>query len=129
MSEITPYGFRLSWGLRDGDKSVGRRFSRLQVEIYDSGRLLEPLEFSLPGNQTSLDIWGLITGIGYEVKLTGLLPSGLRSRPLTAVAVTGIGIYLNSTPAELSPHTVNFALFVQHWREWNLTLLYVILLS
>ncbi|XP_063066917.1 tenascin isoform X4 [Engraulis encrasicolus] len=129
VSEITPYGFRLSWGLRDGDKSVGRRFSRLQVEIYDSGRLLEPLEFSLPGNQTSLDIWGLITGIGYEVKLTGLLPSGLRSRPLTAVAVTGIGIYLNSTPAELSPHTVNFALFVQHWREWNLTLLYVILLS
>ncbi|XP_063066915.1 tenascin isoform X3 [Engraulis encrasicolus] len=88
VSEITPYGFRLSWGLRDGDKSVGRRFSRLQVEIYDSGRLLEPLEFSLPGNQTSLDIWGLITGIGYEVKLTGLLPSGLRSRPLTAVAVT-----------------------------------------
>lgn len=82
----------MSWAARDGDRSAGKRFSHFQVEVSDSGRLLEPQEFSVPGNQTSLDISGLITGIGYEVRLTGVSASGLRSRPLTAVAVTGIAI-------------------------------------
>lgn len=102
VSDITPYGFRLSWAARDGDRSAGKRFSHFQVEVSDSGRLLESQEFLVPGNQTSLDIWGLITGIGYEVRLTGVSASGLRSRPLTAVAVTGITIYLK--PAEHTPH-------------------------
>lgn len=92
VSDITPYGFRVSWATRDGDRSAGKRFNHFQVEVSDSGRLLEPQEFSVPGNQTSLDISGLITGIGYEIRLTGVLASGLRSRTLTAVAVTGIAI-------------------------------------
>uniref|UniRef100_A0A3B4XTA5 Fibronectin type-III domain-containing protein n=1 Tax=Seriola lalandi dorsalis TaxID=1841481 RepID=A0A3B4XTA5_SERLL len=63
--------------------------SHFQIVVTDSGWLLEPQEFTVPGNQSHLDIWGLITGIGYEVRLTGVSESGLLSRPLTTVAVTG----------------------------------------
>uniref|UniRef100_A0A3Q4B100 Fibronectin type-III domain-containing protein n=1 Tax=Mola mola TaxID=94237 RepID=A0A3Q4B100_MOLML len=64
-------------------------FSHFQIVVTDSGWLLEPQEFTVPGNQSHLDILGLITGIGYEVRLTGFSESGLLSRPLTTVAVTG----------------------------------------
>uniref|UniRef100_A0A8C9YF72 Tenascin Ca n=1 Tax=Sander lucioperca TaxID=283035 RepID=A0A8C9YF72_SANLU len=64
ISNITPYGFRVSWEVNGG-------FSRFQIVVTDSGWLLEPQEFTVPGNQSHLDIWGLITGIGYEVRLTG----------------------------------------------------------
>uniref|UniRef100_A0A7N5ZSK7 Zmp:0000000846 n=1 Tax=Anabas testudineus TaxID=64144 RepID=A0A7N5ZSK7_ANATE len=63
-------------------------FSQFHIVVTDSGWLLEPQEFTVPGNQSHLDIWGLITGIGYEVRLTGVTESGLLSRPLTTVAVT-----------------------------------------
>ncbi|XP_022595584.1 tenascin-like isoform X1 [Seriola dumerili] len=81
ISNITPYGFRVSWEVNVG-------FSHFQIVVTDSGWLLEPQEFTVPGNQSHLDIWGLITGIGYEVRLTGVSESGLLSRPLTTVAVT-----------------------------------------
>uniref|UniRef100_A0A3P8RYA8 Fibronectin type-III domain-containing protein n=1 Tax=Amphiprion percula TaxID=161767 RepID=A0A3P8RYA8_AMPPE len=68
--------------------SVGG-FNSFHIVVTDSGWLLEPQEFTVPGNQSHLDIWGLITGIGYEVRLTGVSESGLLSRPLTTVAVTG----------------------------------------
>uniref|UniRef100_A0A8C4DW18 Zmp:0000000846 n=1 Tax=Dicentrarchus labrax TaxID=13489 RepID=A0A8C4DW18_DICLA len=80
ISNITPYGFRLT------PSSGG--FSHFHIVVTDSGWLLEPQEFTVPGNQSHLDIWGLITGIGYEVTLTGVSESGLLSRPLTTVAVT-----------------------------------------
>ncbi|XP_023276980.1 tenascin-like isoform X3 [Seriola lalandi dorsalis] len=93
ISNITPYGFRVSWGVKRQLQpedlppySVG--FSHFQIVVTDSGWLLEPQEFTVPGNQSHLDIWGLITGIGYEVRLTGVSESGLLSRPLTTVAVT-----------------------------------------
>uniref|UniRef100_A0A665U024 Zmp:0000000846 n=1 Tax=Echeneis naucrates TaxID=173247 RepID=A0A665U024_ECHNA len=81
ISNITPFGFRVSWEVNVG-------FSHFQIVVTDSGWLLEPQEFTVPGNQSHLDIWGLITGIGYEVRLTGVSESGLLSRPLTTVAVT-----------------------------------------
>uniref|UniRef100_A0A671WHL6 Tenascin Ca n=1 Tax=Sparus aurata TaxID=8175 RepID=A0A671WHL6_SPAAU len=83
ISNITPYGFRVSWKVKHGG------FSHFHIVVTDSGWLLEPQEFTVPGNQSQLDIWGLITGIGYEVRLTGVSESGLLSRPLTTVAVTG----------------------------------------
>ncbi|XP_062339980.1 tenascin-like isoform X2 [Osmerus eperlanus] len=89
VSDVTPYGFRVSWeasGQQEG--TTGGGFSHFQIVISDSGWLLEPQEISVPGNQSQLDVWGLITGIGYEVKLTGVSRSGLLSRPLTTVAVT-----------------------------------------
>uniref|UniRef100_A0A8C1WDI9 Zmp:0000000846 n=1 Tax=Cyprinus carpio TaxID=7962 RepID=A0A8C1WDI9_CYPCA len=83
VSDITPYGFRVSWV---ADSSEG--FSHFQVKVSDSGQLLEPQEFIVPGNQTVLDVLGLITGIGYEVSVTGVSGNGLQSRPITTVAVT-----------------------------------------
>uniref|UniRef100_A0A672KJN0 Tenascin-like n=1 Tax=Sinocyclocheilus grahami TaxID=75366 RepID=A0A672KJN0_SINGR len=58
VSDITPYGFRVSWL---ADSSEG--FSHFQVKVSDSGQLLESQEFIVPGNQTVLDVLGLITGI------------------------------------------------------------------
>uniref|UniRef100_A0A673K289 Tenascin-like n=1 Tax=Sinocyclocheilus rhinocerous TaxID=307959 RepID=A0A673K289_9TELE len=83
VSDITPYGFRVSWA---ADSSEG--FRHFQVKVSDSGQLLEPQEFVVPGNQTVLDVLGLITGIGYEVSVTGVSGNGLQSRPITTVAVT-----------------------------------------
>ncbi|CAL8320307.1 unnamed protein product [Lota lota] len=94
VSNITPYGFRLSWETKQQQQQQqegappGGGFKHFQVVVTDSGWLLEPHEFTVPGNQTHLDLWGLITGIGYEVRLTGVSRSGLLSRPLTTVAVT-----------------------------------------
>uniref|UniRef100_A0A8C1WCE3 Zmp:0000000846 n=1 Tax=Cyprinus carpio TaxID=7962 RepID=A0A8C1WCE3_CYPCA len=53
VSDITPYGFRVSWV---ADSSEG--FSHFQVKVSDSGQLLEPQEFIVPGNQTVLDVLG-----------------------------------------------------------------------
>ncbi|KTF73525.1 hypothetical protein cypCar_00040092 [Cyprinus carpio] len=68
------------------DSSEG--FRHFQVKVSDSGQLLEPQEFIVSGNQTVLDVLGLITGIGYEVSVTGVSGNGLQSRPITTVAVT-----------------------------------------
>ncbi|XP_014841198.1 PREDICTED: tenascin-like isoform X3 [Poecilia mexicana] len=95
ISNVTPYGFRASWEVRQQPppqqeelSPSGGGFSHFHIVVTDSGWLLEPQEFTVPGDQSHLDIWGLITGIGYEVKLTGVSESGLLSRPLTTVAVT-----------------------------------------
>ncbi|XP_032395488.1 tenascin isoform X2 [Etheostoma spectabile] len=90
ISNITPYGFRVLWEVKQQEEFAPSSggFSRFHIVVTDSGWLLEPQEFNVPGNQSHLDIWGLITGIGYEVRLTGVSESGLLSRPLTTVAVT-----------------------------------------
>ncbi|KAM9306361.1 tenascin-like [Pholidichthys leucotaenia] len=93
ISNITPYGFRVSWGVKQQthqeelSQPTGG-FSQFHIVVTDSGWLLEPQEFTVPGNQSHLDVWGLITGIGYEVRLTGVSELGFLSRPLTTVAVT-----------------------------------------
>lgn len=100
ISNITPYGFRVSWEVKQQQKQHQHQpqedippssggFSHFLIVVTDSGWLLEPQEFTVPGNQSHLEIWGLITGIGYEVRLTGVSESGLLSRSLTTVAVTG----------------------------------------
>ncbi|XP_056146263.1 LOW QUALITY PROTEIN: tenascin-like [Lampris incognitus] len=90
ISNVTPYGFRVSWEFEQQQEGVSTSgaFSHFHIVVTDSGWLLKPHEFTVPGNQSHLDIWGLITGIGYEVRLTGVSRSGLLSRPLTTVAVT-----------------------------------------
>lgn len=57
--------------------------------MVDSGKLLDPQEFLLPGTQRQLMLRGLITGIGYEVVLYGFA-LGRRTKPLSIVALTGI---------------------------------------
>lgn len=96
ISNVTPFGFRVSWAVQRRQEEQEEEsapssggFRHFHVAVTDSGWLLEPQEFTVPGNQSHLDVWGLITGIGYEVRLTGVSESGLLSRPLTTVAATG----------------------------------------
>ncbi|XP_068609496.1 tenascin-like [Brachionichthys hirsutus] len=96
ISGVTPYGFRVSWEVKQQRRlqleedlpPASGGFSHFHIVVTDSGWLLEPQEFTVPGNQSHLDVGGLITGIGYEVRLTGVSDAGLLSRPLTTVAVT-----------------------------------------
>lgn len=79
---MNPYGFTLSW------MAPEKAFDRFLVIVVDSGKLLDPQEFLLPGTQRQLLLRGLITGIGYEVMLYGFA-HGHRTGPLSAIALTG----------------------------------------
>uniref|UniRef100_A0A8C5RD34 Uncharacterized protein n=1 Tax=Laticauda laticaudata TaxID=8630 RepID=A0A8C5RD34_LATLA len=68
-------------------------FENFLVIVVDSGKLLDPQEFLLPGSQRQLTLRGLITGIGYEVLLYGLI-HGRQTRPLSIVALTGTSVHL-----------------------------------
>ncbi|XP_072840647.2 LOW QUALITY PROTEIN: tenascin [Pogona vitticeps] len=81
VSNINPYGFTVSWMASE------KAFDSFLVIVVDSGKLLDPQEFLLPGTQRQLSLRGLITGIGYEVMLYGFA-QGRQTRPLSAVALT-----------------------------------------
>ncbi|XP_070812025.1 tenascin [Pituophis catenifer annectens] len=81
VSRINPYGFTVSWMASED------AFESFLVIVVDSGKLLDPQEFLLPGSQRQLTLRGLITGIGYEVLLYGLI-HGRQTRPLNIVALT-----------------------------------------
>ncbi|XP_038601852.1 tenascin isoform X6 [Tachyglossus aculeatus] len=81
ISNINPYGFTISWTASEN------AFDSFLVTVVDSGKLLDPQEFLLPGAQRQLALKGLITGIGYEVMLYGLA-QGHQTRPLSAGVVT-----------------------------------------
>ncbi|NWV81139.1 TENA protein, partial [Dasyornis broadbenti] len=81
VSDMNPYGFTVSWMASEN------AFDNFLVVVVDSGRLLDPQEFLLSGAQRELKLKGLITGIGYEVLLSGFA-KGHQTRPLSALAVT-----------------------------------------
>lgn len=85
VSDMNPYGFTVSWMASEN------AFDNFLVVVVDSGKLLDPQEFLLSGAQRELKLKGLITGIGYEVLLYGLA-KGHQTRPLSALAVTGISM-------------------------------------
>uniref|UniRef100_A0A8D2LSP3 Tenascin C n=1 Tax=Varanus komodoensis TaxID=61221 RepID=A0A8D2LSP3_VARKO len=79
---ITPESFNLSWTTTNGN------FDLFIIEIIDSNRLLEPMEYNISGHLRNAYIsGGLITGIGYEVVLYGFV-HGRQTRPLSVVALT-----------------------------------------
>uniref|UniRef100_A0A803SPW3 Tenascin C n=1 Tax=Anolis carolinensis TaxID=28377 RepID=A0A803SPW3_ANOCA len=86
VSNINPYGFTVFW------TASNNAFDSFLVIVVDSGKLLDPQEFILPGTQRQLTLRGLITGIGYEVVLYGFA-HGRQTRPLSVVALTGIFSY------------------------------------
>ncbi|XP_067327983.1 tenascin isoform X2 [Anolis sagrei] len=81
VSNINPYGFTVFW------TASQNAFDSFLVIVVDSGKLLDPQEFILPGTQHQLTLRGLITGIGYEVVLYGFA-HGRQTRPLSIVALT-----------------------------------------
>ncbi|XP_023579050.1 tenascin isoform X2 [Octodon degus] len=81
ISDINPYGFTVSWMASEN------AFDSFLVAVVDSGKLLDPQAFTLSGTQRKLELRGLITGIGYEVMVSGLT-QGRQSRPLRAEVIT-----------------------------------------
>ncbi|XP_063643615.1 tenascin isoform X9 [Pan troglodytes] len=81
ISDINPYGFTVSWMASEN------AFDSFLVMVVDSGKLLDPQEFTLSGTQRKLELRGLITGIGYEVMVSGFT-QGHQTKPLRAEIVT-----------------------------------------
>nr|XP_035979559.1 tenascin isoform X3 [Halichoerus grypus] len=81
ISDINPYGFTVSW------MASKNAFDSFLVTVVDSGKLLDPQEFTLSGTQRKLELRGLITGIGYEVMVSGFT-QGHQTKPLRAEIVT-----------------------------------------
>ncbi|XP_015425385.1 PREDICTED: tenascin [Myotis davidii] len=81
ISDINPYGFTVSWMASEN------AFDSFLVTVVDSGKLLDPQEFTLSGTQRKLELRGLITGIGYEVVVSGFT-QGHQTKPLRAEIIT-----------------------------------------
>ncbi|XP_070651467.1 tenascin isoform X13 [Bos indicus] len=81
ISDINPYGFTVSWMASEN------AFDSFLVTVVDSGKLLDPQEFTLSGTQRKLELRGLITGIGYEVMVSGFT-QGRQTKPLRAEIIT-----------------------------------------
>jgi len=83
VSDITPESFNLSWTSTYGD------FDVFTIEIIDSNRLLEPMEFNISGNSRTAHISGLSPSTDFIVYLYGI-SHGFRTQAISAAATTGI---------------------------------------
>ncbi|NXK68846.1 TENA protein, partial [Sylvietta virens] len=81
ISDITPESFNLSWTASNGD------FDAFTIEIIDSNRLLEPMEFNLSGNSRTAHISGLSPSTDFVVYLSGT-SRGFRTQAISAAATT-----------------------------------------
>uniref|UniRef100_A0A8C0VQZ0 Tenascin C n=1 Tax=Cyanistes caeruleus TaxID=156563 RepID=A0A8C0VQZ0_CYACU len=84
VSDITPESFNLSWTASNGD------FDAFTIEIIDSNRLLEPMEFNLSGDSRTAHISGLSPSTDFIVYLSGI-SGGFRTQAISAAATTGLG--------------------------------------
>ncbi|XP_062361417.1 tenascin isoform X2 [Cinclus cinclus] len=81
VSDITPESFNLSWTASNGD------FDVFTIEIIDSNRLLEPMEFNLSGSSRTAHISGLSPSTDFIVYLSGV-SRGFRTQAISAAATT-----------------------------------------
>ncbi|KFW02138.1 Tenascin-R, partial [Fulmarus glacialis] len=84
VSDITPESFNLSWTTTNGD------FDAFTIEIIDSNRLLEPMEFNISGNSRTAHISGLSPSTDFIVYLYGI-SHGFRTQAISAAATTVVG--------------------------------------
>ncbi|XP_059850449.1 tenascin-R-like isoform X8 [Hypanus sabinus] len=82
VSDVTSGSFRLSW-TADGP------YDNFVVEIKDSDGLLQPQEYTLPGDQHSLDIPDLSAATDYEISVRATI-HGQPTKPLYTEAHTGL---------------------------------------
>ncbi|NXM36031.1 TENA protein, partial [Oxyruncus cristatus] len=80
ISDITPESFNLSW-------TTSGAFDVFTIEIIDSNRLLEPMEFNLSGNSRTAHISGLSPSTDFIVYLSGI-SHGFRTQAISAAATT-----------------------------------------
>ncbi|XP_058015690.1 tenascin isoform X2 [Ahaetulla prasina] len=78
---VTPESFNLSWTTAKGD------FEIFTLEIIDSNRLLEPMEYNISGSLRTAHISGLPPQTSFIVYLYGIT-RGLRTQALSITAVT-----------------------------------------
>ncbi|XP_068011732.1 tenascin isoform X2 [Melanerpes formicivorus] len=81
VSDITPESFNLSW------TSTSEDFDVFTIEIIDSNRLLEPMEFNISGNSRTAHISGLSPSTDFIVYLYGI-SHGFRTQAISAAATT-----------------------------------------
>ncbi|XP_025969634.2 tenascin isoform X2 [Dromaius novaehollandiae] len=81
ISDITPESFNLSWTTTSED------FDVFTIEIIDSNRLLEPMEFNISGNSRTAHISGLSPSTDFIVYLYGIT-RGFRTQAISAAATT-----------------------------------------
>uniref|UniRef100_A0A8B9IP42 Tenascin n=1 Tax=Anser cygnoides TaxID=8845 RepID=A0A8B9IP42_ANSCY len=81
VSDITPESFNLSWTTTNGD------FDVFTIEIIDSNRLLEPMEFNVSGNSRTAHISGLSPSTDFIVYLYGI-SNGFRTQAISSAATT-----------------------------------------
>uniref|UniRef100_A0A9L0IJA5 Tenascin n=1 Tax=Equus asinus TaxID=9793 RepID=A0A9L0IJA5_EQUAS len=97
VSAITPESFNLSWTATDGT------FETFTIEIIDSNRFLETMEYNVSGAERTAHISGLRPSNDFIIYLSGLAPS-IRTKTISATATTepepqlGILILSNITP-------------------------------
>ncbi|XP_072208975.1 tenascin isoform X2 [Excalfactoria chinensis] len=84
VSDITPESFNLSWTTTSGD------FDAFTIEIIDSNRLLEPMEFNVSGDSRTAHISGLSPSTDFIVYLYGI-SRGFRTQAISAAATTVVG--------------------------------------
>ncbi|XP_009243068.4 tenascin isoform X6 [Pongo abelii] len=81
VSDITPESFNLSWTATDGI------FETFTIEIIDSNRLRETVEYNISGAERTAHISGLPPSTDFIVYLSGLAPS-IRTKTISATATT-----------------------------------------
>ncbi|XP_039362412.1 tenascin isoform X2 [Mauremys reevesii] len=81
VSSITPKSFNLSWTAPD------EAFKTFTIEIIDSSRLLDPMEFNISGNLRTAHISGLSAKTDFIVYLSGST-RGFRTKTISAAATT-----------------------------------------
>ncbi|XP_067825685.1 tenascin isoform X2 [Heptranchias perlo] len=74
VSDVTSSSFKVSW-TADGP------YENFVIEITDSDGLLEQITFTVPGDQHSIDIPGLLAATDYEISVNGII-HGQRTKPL-----------------------------------------------
>nr|XP_021143095.1 tenascin isoform X3 [Columba livia] len=98
VSDITPESFNLSWTTTNGD------FDVFTIEIIDSNRLLEPMEFNISGNSRTAHISGLSPSTDFIVYLYGI-SHGFRTQAISAAASTEAMPPLeNLTVSDINPY-------------------------
>ncbi|XP_060266791.1 tenascin isoform X16 [Ovis aries] len=81
VSDITSESFNLSWTATDG------AFETFTVEIIDSNRFLETVEYNVSGAERTAHISGLRPSNDFIVYLSGLAPS-IQTKTISATATT-----------------------------------------
>ncbi|XP_070231128.1 tenascin isoform X7 [Bos mutus] len=84
VSDITSESFNLSWTATDG------AFETFTVEIIDSNRFLETMEYNVSGAERTAHISGLRPSNDFIVYLSGLAPS-MQTKTISATASTAMG--------------------------------------